>query len=34
VHYWYVTKHQNMALHAAGQREALRRAEARPAITA
>ena len=34
VHYWYVTKHQNVALHAAGDREGLRAANAAPALPA
>jgi Domain of unknown function (DUF4234) len=34
VHYWYVTKHQNMALRGAGRQEALRQGDARPALIA
>jgi hypothetical protein len=34
VHYWYVTKHQNMALRGAAEREALRAATPPPALAA
>lgn len=34
VHYWYVTKHQNMAVHGAGEREQLRGGSAKPEIAA
>jgi Domain of unknown function (DUF4234) len=34
VHYWYVTKHQNVALRAAGERERLRAASAQTALAA
>jgi hypothetical protein len=32
IHYWYVTKHQNMALRGAAEREQLRMSQAPPAL--